>query len=156
MAIFWPYIKLIYGDSGYMQSCLFRTFWKLYSDWSFPHSILSRNPLYRCSQIAIIVIVWALMEVYIICTMLQNCSLTSAMHCSQNGKFSYGYASSPGKRSSMEDFYETRIDGVDGEVVGLFGVFDGNSSFSVTSTWLEWSAWTRVNEKRHIFICFYV
>lgn len=45
--------------------------------------------------------------------------------CSQNGKFSYGYASSPGKRSSMEDFYETRIDGVHGEIVGLFGVFDG-------------------------------
>ncbi|KAL2504478.1 Protein kinase superfamily protein [Abeliophyllum distichum] len=45
---------------------------------------------------------------------------------SQNAKFSYGYASSPGKRSSMEDFYETRIDGVDGEVVGLFGVFDGH------------------------------
>lgn len=44
---------------------------------------------------------------------------------SQNGKFSYGYASSPGKRSSMEDFYETRIDAVGGEVVGLFGVFDG-------------------------------
>jgi len=44
---------------------------------------------------------------------------------SHNRKFSYGYASSPGKRSSMEDFYETRIDGVDGEVVGLFGVFDG-------------------------------
>ncbi|TXG62323.1 hypothetical protein EZV62_013686 [Acer yangbiense] len=46
---------------------------------------------------------------------------------SQNGKFSYGYASSPGKRSSMEDFYETRIDGVEGEIVGLFGVFDGLS-----------------------------
>jgi hypothetical protein len=45
--------------------------------------------------------------------------------CSHNGKFSYGYASSAGKRSSMEDFYETRIDGVDGETVGLFGVFDG-------------------------------
>ncbi|KAF8392835.1 hypothetical protein HHK36_021074 [Tetracentron sinense] len=44
---------------------------------------------------------------------------------SQNGKFSYGYASSPGKRASMEDFYETRIDGVEGEIVGLFGVFDG-------------------------------
>ncbi|XP_040864937.1 probable protein phosphatase 2C 59 isoform X1 [Glycine max] len=44
----------------------------------------------------------------------------------QNGKFSYGYASSPGKRSSMEDFYETKIDGVDGEIVGLFGVFDGH------------------------------
>lgn len=44
---------------------------------------------------------------------------------SHNGKFSYGYASSLGKRSSMEDFYETRIDGVEGEIVGLFGVFDG-------------------------------
>ena len=32
---------------------------------------------------------------------------------SHNGKFSYGYASSPGERSSMEDFYETRIDGVE-------------------------------------------
>lgn len=27
----------------------------------------------------------------------------------------------------MEDFYETRIDGVDGEIVGLFGVFDGTN-----------------------------
>ena len=44
---------------------------------------------------------------------------------SQNGKFSYGYASSPGKRASMEDFYETKIDCVDGQIVGLFGVFDG-------------------------------
>jgi hypothetical protein len=25
----------------------------------------------------------------------------------------------------MEDFYETRVDDVDGETVGLFGVFDG-------------------------------
>ncbi|KAK4800811.1 hypothetical protein SAY86_021298 [Trapa natans] len=45
---------------------------------------------------------------------------------SHNGKFGYGFASTPGKRSSMEDFYETRIDGVDGEIVGLFGVFDGH------------------------------
>ncbi|XP_073055443.1 probable protein phosphatase 2C 59 isoform X2 [Primulina eburnea] len=45
---------------------------------------------------------------------------------SHNGKFSYGYSSFPGKRSSMEDFYDTRIDGVEGEVVGLFGVFDGH------------------------------
>lgn len=28
----------------------------------------------------------------------------------------------------MEDFYETRIDGIDGEIVGLFGVFDGIAS----------------------------
>lgn len=25
----------------------------------------------------------------------------------------------------MEDFHDTRVDGVDGETVGLFGVFDG-------------------------------
>lgn len=53
---------------------------------------------------------------------------------SQNGKFSYGYASSPGKRSSMEDFYETRIDGVEGEIVGLFGVFDG-TCLSITHSY---------------------
>lgn len=61
-----------------------------------------------------------------------NMCLTLNVACfydySQNGKFSYGYASSPGKRSSMEDFYETRIDGVEGEIVGLFGVFDGTFS----------------------------
>ncbi|XP_071691546.1 probable protein phosphatase 2C 59 [Rutidosis leptorrhynchoides] len=45
---------------------------------------------------------------------------------SADSKFSYGYASSLGKRSSMEDFYETRIEYVDGEMVGLFGVFDGH------------------------------
>ena len=27
----------------------------------------------------------------------------------------------------MEDFHETRVDGVDGETVGLFGVFDGKT-----------------------------
>ncbi|KAH7671712.1 protein phosphatase 1L protein [Dioscorea alata] len=55
-----------------------------------------------------------------------NGSSASGGGLSQNGKFSYGYASSAGKRSSMEDFYETRIDGIDGELVGLFGVFDGH------------------------------
>jgi protein phosphatase 1L len=29
----------------------------------------------------------------------------------------------------MEDFYETRVDGVDGETVGLFGVFDGKMQY---------------------------
>ncbi|XP_062218207.1 probable protein phosphatase 2C 10 [Phragmites australis] len=45
---------------------------------------------------------------------------------SVNGRFSYGYASSPGKRASMEDFYEARIDEIDGETVGFFGVYDGH------------------------------
>ncbi|CAL5029535.1 unnamed protein product [Urochloa decumbens] len=50
---------------------------------------------------------------------------------SQNDKFSYGYASSPGKRASMEDFYETKIDCVDGQIIGLFGVFDGHGGAKV-------------------------
>ncbi|XP_066349799.1 probable protein phosphatase 2C 45 [Miscanthus floridulus] len=50
---------------------------------------------------------------------------------SQNGKFSYGYASFPGKRASMEDFYETKIDCVDGQIIGLFGVFDGHGGAKV-------------------------
>ncbi|XP_071923365.1 probable protein phosphatase 2C 11 isoform X2 [Coffea arabica] len=39
-------------------------------------------------------------------------------------KFSYGYSSFKGKRASMEDFYETRISEVDGQMVAFFGVFD--------------------------------
>ncbi|XP_062224067.1 probable protein phosphatase 2C 10 [Phragmites australis] len=50
----------------------------------------------------------------------------SGGHLSENGRFSYGFASSPGKRASMEDFYEARIYEIDGEKVGLFGVYDGH------------------------------
>ncbi|KAJ3676874.1 hypothetical protein LUZ60_002598 [Juncus effusus] len=50
---------------------------------------------------------------------------------SENGKFSYGYASSPGKRGSMEDFLETRIHLIDNQLVGLFGVFDGHGGARV-------------------------
>ncbi|EES04525.1 hypothetical protein BDA96_04G046300 [Sorghum bicolor] len=55
-------------------------------------------------------------------------SADTAQHLSnsENGRFSYGVASSPGKRASMEDFYEARIDDVDGEKVGMFGVYDGH------------------------------
>ncbi|TVU16432.1 hypothetical protein EJB05_39995 [Eragrostis curvula] len=58
-------------------------------------------------------------------------SPVSGSGLSQNGKFSYGYASSPGKRASMEDFYEAKIDCVDGHIVGLFGVFDGHGGSKV-------------------------
>ncbi|CAD6248089.1 unnamed protein product [Miscanthus lutarioriparius] len=51
---------------------------------------------------------------------------TAHLSNSENGRFSYGVASSPGKRASMEDFYEARIDDVDGEKVGMFGVYDGH------------------------------
>lgn len=40
-------------------------------------------------------------------------------------KFSYGYSSLKGKRATMEDFFETRISDVDGQMVAFFGVFDG-------------------------------
>eukprot|EP00246_Nothoceros_aenigmaticus_P015982 TRINITY_DN6968_c0_g1_i1.p1 TRINITY_DN6968_c0_g1~~TRINITY_DN6968_c0_g1_i1.p1 ORF type:complete len:278 (+),score=50.83 TRINITY_DN6968_c0_g1_i1:469-1302(+) len=45
---------------------------------------------------------------------------------SDDKRFSYGFASSFGKRASMEDFYDTRIDKIEGRIVGLFGVFDGH------------------------------
>ncbi|TVU19216.1 hypothetical protein EJB05_35354, partial [Eragrostis curvula] len=46
---------------------------------------------------------------------------------SADGRFSYGFASSPGKRPSMEDFYETKTyQSESGETVGLFSVYDGH------------------------------
>jgi serine/threonine protein phosphatase PrpC len=45
--------------------------------------------------------------------------------CQPEWQVSYGYASSPGKRASMEDFYDAKIDSVDRQIVDLFGVFDG-------------------------------
>lgn len=47
----------------------------------------------------------------------------------KSAKFSYGYASFKGKRASMEDFYETRISEVEGQMVAFFGVFDGISQY---------------------------
>ncbi|CAK9164916.1 unnamed protein product [Ilex paraguariensis] len=54
----------------------------------------------------------------------------------QNARFSYGYSSFKGKRSSMEDFYETRISEVDGQMVAFFGVFDGHGG-SRTAEYLK-------------------
>ncbi|KAG9136767.1 hypothetical protein Leryth_004527 [Lithospermum erythrorhizon] len=50
--------------------------------------------------------------------------------------FSYGYSSFKGKRASMEDFYETRISEVDGQMVAFFGVFDGHGG-SRTAEYLK-------------------
>ncbi|KAK4284084.1 hypothetical protein QN277_000960 [Acacia crassicarpa] len=55
---------------------------------------------------------------------------------SRNGKFSYGYSSFKGKRTSMEDFYETRISEVDGQMVAFFAVFDGHGG-SQTAEYLK-------------------
>jgi hypothetical protein len=41
-------------------------------------------------------------------------------------KFSYGYSSYKGKRFSMEDFHATKIESINGQEIGLFGVFDGH------------------------------
>ncbi|XP_009768442.1 putative protein phosphatase 2C 11 isoform X2 [Nicotiana tabacum] len=54
----------------------------------------------------------------------------------KSAKFSYGYASFKGKRASMEDFYETRISEVDGQMVAFFGVFDGHGG-SRTAEYLK-------------------
>ncbi|GKU90545.1 hypothetical protein SLEP1_g4530 [Rubroshorea leprosula] len=55
---------------------------------------------------------------------------------SRTVNFSYGYSSSKGKRASMEDFYETRISEVDGQMVAFFGVFDGHGG-SRTAEYLK-------------------
>ncbi|KAL8110381.1 hypothetical protein AgCh_026195 [Apium graveolens] len=54
----------------------------------------------------------------------------------RNAKFSYGYSSFKGKRSSMEDFYEASISEVDGQMVACFGVFDGHGG-SRTAEYLK-------------------
>ncbi|XP_035546986.1 uncharacterized protein LOC108981366 isoform X4 [Juglans regia] len=55
---------------------------------------------------------------------------------SQNGSFNYGYSTFKGKRASMEDYYETRISEVDGQMVAFFGVFDGHGG-SRTAEYLK-------------------
>ncbi|XWS15204.1 hypothetical protein CRYUN_Cryun35bG0074700 [Craigia yunnanensis] len=55
---------------------------------------------------------------------------------SRTAKFSYGYSCFKGKRPSMEDFYETRISEVDGQMVAFFGVFDGHGG-SRTAEYLK-------------------
>lgn len=54
----------------------------------------------------------------------------------KNGRFSYGYSAFKGKRASMEDFFETRISEVDGQMVAFFGVFDGHGG-SQTAEYLK-------------------
>lgn len=54
----------------------------------------------------------------------------------KNAKFSYGYATFKGKRASMEDYYETSISEVDGQMVAFFGVFDGHGG-SRTALYLK-------------------
>ncbi|XP_027189832.1 probable protein phosphatase 2C 11 isoform X2 [Cicer arietinum] len=55
---------------------------------------------------------------------------------SRNGRINYGYSSFKGKRSSMEDFFETKISEVDGQMVAFFGVFDGHGG-SRTAEYLK-------------------
>ncbi|XP_031479252.1 probable protein phosphatase 2C 59 isoform X2 [Nymphaea colorata] len=59
---------------------------------------------------------------------MQLCHATAVTggDSSQDCRYSYGYASSRGKRSSMEDFCENQISNLNGQIVGLFGVFDGH------------------------------
>eukprot|EP00878_Enallax_costatus_P013420 GHUV01014034.1.p1 GENE.GHUV01014034.1~~GHUV01014034.1.p1 ORF type:complete len:277 (+),score=54.61 GHUV01014034.1:429-1259(+) len=48
--------------------------------------------------------------------------------CRPDGKVSYGFSLLRGKRSTMEDFHHAKftIDPKSGQIVGLFGVFDGH------------------------------
>ncbi|KAM7253317.1 hypothetical protein ACFE04_025935 [Oxalis oulophora] len=48
---------------------------------------------------------------------------------SRKEKYSYGYSTFKGKRPSMEDYYETSVSEVDGQMVAFFGVFDGHGGY---------------------------
>jgi serine/threonine protein phosphatase PrpC len=47
------------------------------------------------------------------------------MKNSPHGKYSYGYASTQGRREHMEDVFDARMGMVSGQVVGFFAVYDG-------------------------------
>eukprot|EP00270_Netrium_digitus_P019242 TRINITY_DN755_c0_g1_i4.p1 TRINITY_DN755_c0_g1~~TRINITY_DN755_c0_g1_i4.p1 ORF type:complete len:327 (+),score=71.77 TRINITY_DN755_c0_g1_i4:182-1162(+) len=51
---------------------------------------------------------------------------SSGEGASDDGTFTYGYYQLRGKRSSMEDCQECRVERLGGVTVGLFGVFDGH------------------------------
>ncbi|KAF3440127.1 hypothetical protein FNV43_RR18405 [Rhamnella rubrinervis] len=55
---------------------------------------------------------------------------------SHSARFNYGFSSFKGKRASMEDFFETEISEVDGQMVAFFGVFDGHGG-SRTAEYLK-------------------
>jgi protein phosphatase 1L len=48
-------------------------------------------------------------------------------YLSENIKFSFGFSRLHGKMGSIEDFLETKISNVDGQVIAFFGVFDGHN-----------------------------
>ncbi|KAL2563551.1 hypothetical protein AAZV13_20G198900 [Glycine max] len=68
-------------------------------------------------------------------------SLQRFLSGSRNGRFSYGYSSFKGKRSSMEDFFETKISEADGQTVAFFGVFDGKSKIVLALTSVFIALW---------------
>ncbi|KAL8467028.1 hypothetical protein ACS0TY_035925 [Phlomoides rotata] len=47
----------------------------------------------------------------------------------RKARIGYGYSTFKGKRASMEDYFEIRVSEVDGQMVALFGVFDGHGGF---------------------------
>ncbi|XP_058095971.1 probable protein phosphatase 2C 52 [Magnolia sinica] len=45
---------------------------------------------------------------------------------SEDGRLSCGYSSFRGKRATMEDFYDVKMSKIDGQMICLFGIFDGH------------------------------
>ncbi|WOL20483.1 putative protein phosphatase 2C 52 [Canna indica] len=45
---------------------------------------------------------------------------------SDDGSLACGYSSFKGKRASMEDYYDLKSAKIDGQTIGLFGIFDGH------------------------------
>jgi protein phosphatase 1L len=58
-----------------------------------------------------------------------NPSSSSGGGICENMKFGYGYGMLRGRSASMEDFLDTQIPTINGQAIGLFGVFDGHNGF---------------------------
>jgi protein phosphatase 1L len=59
-----------------------------------------------------------------------NPSSSSGQGMCANKKFVYGYGMLRGRSASMEDFLDTQIAMINGQAIGLFGVFDGHNGLS--------------------------
>jgi protein phosphatase 1L len=70
-----------------------------------------------------------LMQSYLVSSRSPQCGIPDGGGFSENLKFSYGRAMLRGRSASMEDFLYARIHRINGQKIGLFGVFDGHNGF---------------------------
>ncbi|XP_027361936.1 probable protein phosphatase 2C 76 isoform X4 [Abrus precatorius] len=63
---------------------------------------------------------------------------SGAWKSSEDGRLSCGYSSFRGKRVTMEDFYDIKTSKIDGRLVSLFGIFDGETYQQTDADFLDY------------------